>query len=176
MLSSRPRRGARAGAGISIVGGGARAGELMMERQTVKARDTSCRMNAAVASAWPCPRSARRASARSCAVSSCPRVSSRITASCSSSEAELLLLPPLPPPPLMARRDCVCMAASRRGREIESVVQQQQPDWASSLLCADPCQFCLSVRNNKLGKADLDGWSGVGQNRSRGRGVLAAFI
>jgi hypothetical protein len=129
MLSSRPRRGARAGAGISIVGGGARAGELMMERQTVKARDTSCRMNAAVASAWPCPRSARRASARSCAVSSCPRVSSRITASCSSSEAELLLLLP---PPLMARRDCVCMAASRRAREIESVVQQQ-PDWASSL-------------------------------------------
>ena len=117
MLSSRLRRGgaSRAGAIISIVGGGgwdvdggARAGELMMERQTVKARDTSCRMNAAVASAWPCPRSARRASARSCAVSSWPRVSSRITASCSSSDAELLL--PLPP-----RRDCVCMAA-RAGR------------------------------------------------------------
>jgi hypothetical protein len=54
-------------------------------------------MTWAVSSAWPCP---RRASARSCSVSSCPRVSSLITASCSSADTEL--------PLLTERRDC-CM-------------------------------------------------------------------
>lgn len=111
MLSSRFRRVAMisvAVVGLSRPGvsggGGARAGEPMMLRQTVKARDTSCRMNAAVASAWPCPRSARRASSRSCAVSCRPRVSSRITASCSPSDD-----PDEMPPPLAASRDCACM-------------------------------------------------------------------
>jgi hypothetical protein len=87
--------------------------------------------------------------------------------------------------PLTARRDCVCMAASRPpGCESPLFVQQQQPDCASSL-CFGLCESVLVLF---VGKENLDqstqkqAWQSLGGvgaplGRSRGRsGVLRFYI